>query len=141
MSRAAEIEIHAHGIYRPELFDASFIALSPDDEGRYALDMAALRELRLEKAPVVILAACGTVQSSPSLHEPFGLPAAFIGAGASVVLAADVDIPDTAGAFFEAVRRRIRSGAPPAVALRDERARWLADFPQEMWVQHVFIFE
>jgi hypothetical protein len=41
MPRATEIEIHAHGIYRPELFDAPFIALSPDAEGRYALDMSA----------------------------------------------------------------------------------------------------
>jgi tetratricopeptide (TPR) repeat protein len=141
MPRAAEIEIHAHGIFRPELFDAPFIALSMDDEGRYALDLSAIRELRLDKAPVVVLAACGTVRSGPMTHEPLGLPAAFIEAGASVVLAADVDIPDSAGAFFEAVRRRIRSGALPAVALRDERMRWAAASPQEAWVQHIFIFE
>ena len=141
MPRATEIEIHAHGIYRPELFDAPFIALSPDAEGRYALDMSAIRKVRLERAPVVVLAACGTVRSGPPLHEPFGLPAAFIEAGASAVLAADVAIPDSAGAFFEAVRRRIRSGALPAVALRDERAKWSAGSSQEAWVQHVFLFE
>jgi hypothetical protein len=141
MPGASEIEIHAHGIYRPELFDGPFIALSPDDQGRYGLDMSAIRQVRLEHAPVVVLAACGTVRSGPPLHAPFGLSAAFIEAGASAVLAADVAIPDSAGAFFEAVRRRIRSGALPAVALRDERAKWSAGSAQEAWVQHVFLFE
>jgi tetratricopeptide (TPR) repeat protein len=142
LPRAAEIEIHAHGIFRPELFDAPFIALSPDDGGGYALDMSAIQALRLDKAPVVILAACGTVRSDgPVMHEPFGLPAAFIAAGASVVLAADVDIPDSAGTFFDAVRRRIRSGTPSAVALRDERAQWSSGASQETWVEHIFVFE
>jgi hypothetical protein len=141
MPRASEIEIHAHGIYRPQLFDGPFIALTPDDQGRYGLDMSAIRGVRLEQAPVVVLAACGTVRSGPPLHAPFGLPAAFIDAGASAVLAADVAIPDSAGAFFEAVRRRIRAGALPAVALRDERAKWSAGSTQEAWVQHVFLFE
>ena len=139
MPRATEIEIHAHGIYRPELFDGPFIALSPDEQGAYALDTAAIGSLRLDKAPLVVLAACGTARSGRSMH--FGLPAAFIEAGASVVLAANVDIPDSAGAFFEAVRGRIRAGALPAVALRDERAKWSAGSAKEAWVHHVFIFE
>jgi len=142
MTEASEIEVHAHGLSRPKLFDTPFIALSAHAEGRYALTAEAIREHRLKQAPVVFLAACGAARRNPLSHEPpMGLPAAFIHAGASAVLAATVDIPDSAGAFFEAVAQRIRSGTAPAAALAAERARWLGASPQESWVRHVLIFE
>jgi hypothetical protein len=150
MEHAAEIEIHAHGIgrpgqvngmERPDPFDTAFIALTPDSAGHYALTTSEIRRRRLSQAPLVLLAACGTAQSGLASHQPSGLPAAFIEAGASAVLAASVDIPDSAGTFFASVRRRIREGVPPPVALRDERAAWLAVRPQEHWVKHVFVFD
>ncbi|MDY7228894.1 CHAT domain-containing protein [Hyalangium rubrum] len=142
MEQATEIEIHAHGLSRPELFDAPFVALTRGSDGQYALTAARLRQHPLKRAPVVFLAACGTASRNPLSHkQAFGLPDAFIEAGASAVLAATVEVPDTVGLFFEAVGRRIRDGAPPAVALGAERAAWLKTRPQERWVGDVLIFE
>jgi hypothetical protein len=62
-------------------------------------------------------------------------------AGARAVFAATVDLPDAqAGPFFNAVRARIRAGAAPSVALRDERLQWLQR-PGAEWVRQVLLFE
>jgi tetratricopeptide (TPR) repeat protein len=141
MARATEIEAHVHGVINLAVSDASFLVLSPEPAGRYALTADEVRERRLEGAPLVILAACRAAHTAPTLHEPFSLPGAFIQAGARTVLAATVDIPDTeAGAFFDAVRERIRSGQPAANALRDVRVRWLQDNPSS-WVRSVLVFD
>ncbi len=141
MARATEIEAHVHGVINLAVSDASFLVLSPEPGGRYALTADEVGERRLEGAPLVILAACRAAHTAPTLHEPFSLPGAFIQAGARTVLAATVDIPDTeAGAFFDAVRERIRSGQPAANALRDVRVRWLQDNPSS-WVRSVLVFD
>ncbi|MBZ4422426.1 CHAT domain-containing protein [Myxococcus sp. RHSTA-1-4] len=141
MVDASEVELHAHGSFSPEMSDASLVVLAPEVDGRYALSAAQVRELRLERAPLVLLATCSAARATPFLHESSSLPVAFIEAGAGTVLASTVDIPDTAGRFFEAVRERIRAGTPPAIALRDERRQWLAAAPSEDWVHSVLLFE
>ncbi|HLL81246.1 MAG TPA: CHAT domain-containing protein, partial [Longimicrobium sp.] len=146
MRSSTEIEVHAHGLLDPEISDASLLALSPDDSGRYALTAGELRQAALEGAPLVLLAACEAAHTAPQLHQPYSLPAAFLQAGARVVLAATVKIPDDeAPRFFDAVRARIRAGAPPAVAVRDERQAWLARQPaggtEHRWVEGVLVFE
>jgi cellulose synthase operon protein C len=93
MAEADEIEIHAHGLINPSLSDASLVVLSPEMDGHHALDASEVRRQRLRRAPVVLLAACGTARAAPFLHEPFSLPVAFIDAGARAVLASTVDIP------------------------------------------------
>lgn len=143
MRDATEIEIHAHGIMDPALSDASLVVLSPETSGRYALTADVVRQQTLTGAPMVFLAACsaGRAASTTTSHEPFSLPAAFIDAGARAVLASTVDIPDAAGRFFDGVRRRIREGAAPAVALRDERQRWLERDSRAGWTRHVILVE
>jgi hypothetical protein len=141
MAGASEVELHAHGAFSPELSDASLVVLAPEKDGRYALSAAQVRGLKLERAPLVLLATCGAARATPFLHESFSLPVAFIEAGAATVLASTVDIPDTAGRFFEAVRERIRAGTPPAIALRDERRRWLTADSAADWVHSVLLFE
>jgi hypothetical protein len=142
MSDATEIEIHAHGISDPALSDASLVVLSPEMNGRYALTADVVRQQRLAGAPLVFLAACSAGRlASSTTHEPFSLPAAFIDAGARAVLASTVDIPDAAGRFFDGVRQRIRAGAPPAVALKEERQKWLARDSRNGWTQHVLLVE
>ncbi|QSQ14393.1 CHAT domain-containing protein [Myxococcus landrumensis] len=141
MAEAREIEIHTHGIFSPELSDASLLVLAPEEDGRYALAASQVREQTLLGAPLVLLAACGAARSAPFLHEPVSLPVAFIEAGARTVLASTGDIPDTAGRFFESVRERIRAGTPPARALRDERLAWLAREPAATWPSQVLLFE
>lgn len=141
MADATEIELHAHGLINPEVADASLVVLSPEPDGRYALTAREVRGQKLRGAPVVILGACRAAHTAPFLHEPFSLPVAFVEAGARAVFAATVDLPDAeAGRFFEAVRSRIRAGAAPAAALRDERLQWLQR-PGSDWVRHVLLFE
>ncbi|WNG20659.1 CHAT domain-containing protein [Cystobacter fuscus] len=141
MADATEIEIHAHGLLNPEVSDASLVVLSPEPDGRYALTAREVRAQTLRGSPVVILAACRAAHTAPFLHESFSLPVAFVEAGARAVFAATVDLPDAeAGPFFESVRGRIRAGAAPSVALRDERQLWLQR-SHAPWVRDVLLFE
>ncbi len=141
MQDASEIELHAHGLVDLGRDDASFVVLSPETDERFALSAGDLRGTRLRGSPVVILAACRAAQVAPYLHEPWSLPLAFVSAGARAVLASPSPIGDAdAGRFFDAVRARIRAGARASVALRDERASWLARNPQS-WARDVLVFE
>ncbi|WP_164008327.1 CHAT domain-containing protein [Pyxidicoccus trucidator] len=142
MKAATEIEIHAHGLVDPTISDSSLVVLSPEGDGRYALTADAVREQKLSGAPLVFLAACSAGRmTSSAAYEPFSLPAAFIDAGARAVLASTVDIPDAAGRFFDGVRQRIRGGAKPAVALRDERQKWLTRDARASWTRHILLIE
>ncbi|MCY1043269.1 CHAT domain-containing protein [Corallococcus sp. bb12-1] len=141
LSTATEVEIHTHGVFSPELSDASLLVLSPEADGRYALTADQVRSRKLSGAPLVLLAACGAAHTAPFPHESFSLPVAFVEAGARAVLAATVAIPDTAGRFFDAVRERIRAGVLPSIALRDERRQWLSTSPDAGWVRDVLLFE
>ncbi|AEI68886.1 CHAT domain-containing protein [Corallococcus macrosporus] len=142
MRGATEVQVHAHGIIDPTVADASVLVLSPEAQGgRFALTTGDLKGQRLRGRPVVLLAACYAGHTSAYLHENFGLPLAFIEAGARAVLAATQEIPDDeAHAFFEPVLARIREGVPAAVALRDERQAWLRR-SASTWVQQVLLFE
>lgn len=130
---AAEIEFHVHGLVDLGVSDASFLALTPEADGRHALTAGELRETKLPARPLVILGACHAGQVAPYLHEAWSLPVALLEAGARAVIASPAPVDDReAGPFFAAVRARIRGGASPAVAVRDERvelgegARWAA---------------
>jgi hypothetical protein len=141
MGDATEIEIHAHGFVDAARSTASLIALSPDPSGRYALTAADLAGVSLRGRPVVLLGACHAARVAPSLHEAWSLPNAFVRAGARAVLASPAEIRDAeARPFFDAVLARVRAGASPAVALRDERVQWLARDPAS-WVGDVLSFE
>ncbi|WP_164020946.1 CHAT domain-containing protein [Pyxidicoccus trucidator] len=142
MRDATEVQVHAHGIIDPGVADASVLVLSPtSDTGRFALTTRDLRGQRLRGRPVVVLAACYAAHTSAYIHENLGLPLAFIESGARAVLAATQEIPDAeASAFFELVLARIRSGAPAAEALRDERQDWLRRHGST-WVRQVLLFE
>ncbi|QRK09340.1 CHAT domain-containing protein [Archangium violaceum] len=141
MPEATEIEIHAHGMLDQGLSDASLIVLAPEENGRFALTAHDVRQLRLAGAPLVLLATCGAARMSPVLHESYSLPASFVAAGARAVFAAASDIPDSASRFFGAVRDRIRAGAAPAIALRDERLLWREREGTADWLDTVLVFE
>jgi tetratricopeptide (TPR) repeat protein len=142
MVDAAEVELHAHGMTSPAVSDASLVVLAPDRDGSYALTADRVRATRLRRAPLVLLATCGGARTAPFPHEPFSLPVAFIEAGARAVLASSVDIPNSAGEFFEEVRERIRAGIRPSVALKEVRQRWQQE-PRDdgHWLPHVLLFE
>ena len=141
MENATEIELHAHGLVDLALADASFVVLSPDAEGAYALTAGEVKRRPLRGSPLVVLGACHAAPVAPSQKERWSLPAAFLQAGASAVLAAPALVPDgEAGPFFSAVRGRVRRGESPAVALRNERLAWLERQPGS-WVDQVLLFQ
>lgn len=136
---AGDIVVHAHGLV--DQANASYVALSPDAAGNYALTASAVRATRLAGHPLVILAACEAARAAPVLHERWSLPDAFIAAGANAVLASTGTIPDAeATVFFDAVRAKIHNGLPIAVALRDVRQQWIAERARD-WVRDIILFE
>jgi tetratricopeptide (TPR) repeat protein len=141
MTRATDIEFHAHGMVDRSLSGATVIALAPEYDGRFALTAEEIRGVRLEGAPMVLLGACSAARLPPLLHQTSSLPQAFIGSGARAVFAATVDIPNSAGRFFQAVRERIQAGVLPAQALREERQRKLREDPSAHWVSRVLLYE
>ncbi|WP_164007623.1 CHAT domain-containing protein [Pyxidicoccus trucidator] len=140
MQDATEVDLVAHGIVDGSS-SSSYLLLAPGQEDP-ELSVSRVRSATLRGAPFVVLAACHAAHTAYTLDSPFSLPASFIEAGARGVLAATVEIPDLeAAAFFNAVRERIRSGAPPALALRDERMRWLEQQRGAPWLDSVLLFE
>lgn len=158
LAEAAFVEVHSHGVVNsvtedlvatraPRAVeatgaDASFLMLSPESDGRYALTAAAIRQQPLHGRPIVILAACHAAATATYRHAAWSLPAAFIEAGARAVIAStDVIDDESAGTLFDDLRARIEQGASPAVALRDVRTRWLRAHPGAAWVRSLMIFE
>ncbi len=141
MQDATEIELHAHGLVNLAFSDASFVALSEEPDGSYALTASAVTATSLRGSPLVVLAACQAAQVAPYLHEAWSLPIAFVRAGASGVLASPAQVHDAdAGAFFDAVLARVRAGQSASTSLRDERMRWLRREPNS-WVSEVVLFQ
>jgi hypothetical protein len=138
---AGEVIVNAHGIVDAAQPDASYLALSPDPDGRFALTTGDVHKARFTNSPLVILAACRASQAAPVFHETWSLPAAFVYAGARAAIASAAPIPDgEAEAFFEAVRTRLHAGTTVAVAVRDARQQWLAEHRGD-WVRDVIVFE
>jgi hypothetical protein len=141
LEMATEVEIHAHGFVDLAVSDASLLIVSPDDQGRYALTARDIRRLKLHGHPIVVLAACDAARVASFDHEPWSLPLAFIAAGARAVFASPDPIGDAQAApFFDAVLARVRRGADPAIALRDERVAWLARGASP-WIRNVLVFD
>jgi cellulose synthase operon protein C len=141
MTEATDIDIQAHGVVDRALSDATVIALSPQQDGRYALTAEDLRRHHLNGAPLVTLGACSAARLAPILHQTSSLPQAFVASGARAVFAATTDIPNDAGAFFRSVRERIQSGVEPSQALRAERLEWHRKQPGMNWVDKVLLYQ
>ncbi len=144
MAGADEIDLHVHGIVDPAVTDASFLVLAPDAGGAFTLSVDDVRRAKLARRPVVLLAACHGADRSRAHYNTWGLPRAFLEAGARVVIAASAAVPDDeAGVFFDAVSDDIAAGVSPRVALRDQRNRWHSAHPEgaQGWVDDVLVFE
>jgi hypothetical protein len=140
MRDAREIDVVTHGIIN-DRSNASYLLLASEPGGA-ELRLPQVREASLRGAPFVVLAACHAAHTSYALHEPLSLPAAFIEAGARGVLAATEKIPDQeANAFFNAIRERMREGTDPALALRDERMKWLREGRLAEGFDSILLFE
>jgi CHAT domain-containing protein len=141
MASANQVELHTHGIVDPEISDMAALVLSGkkvEDSLLLASDVA---NLALRGRPGVVLGACAAAQRATYGALPRSLPMAFLRAGASWVIASPQPVEDfEAPAFFEGIWRRIRAGAAPAIALRDERsdARWSQ--ARSSWTRDVVLF-
>jgi CHAT domain-containing protein len=141
MVHAREIDLATHGKISPGS-DASYLLLARDVDGTDELHESRIRQTRLTGAPLVVLAACEAARGSTALHELASLPNAFLASGARAVIAATQKIPDEdSSTFFGAVRERIRAGASPSVAVRDERQQWLREGKGTDWINGVLVFE
>jgi hypothetical protein len=132
--------INAHGVTDANEPAAASLVLSPDpkQKGSYWLTADRVRQARLSRAPVIILAAChaGRVQVST---EPWSLASSFLLAGARAVIAPTTEIPDEdANVVFESIIGRMRSGASPEQAVASERE---ARGGRSPWLANVVVFQ
>jgi len=141
MRTASEIDLVTHGDLDLPVSSA-YLKLATE-HGQSTLTLPMLRDLQLQEAPFVVLAACRAAHTTYSAHEGSGFPTVLIEQGARGVLAATEEITDLeANQFFNAIRARIRQGTPPAIALRDERRKWLTKHPDKNhWLKSVLLFE
>jgi len=139
IGQARDVTIHAHGFAGEG--DASYLALSPDPKGQYALTAREVSHAKLASAPLVILAACESAKAAARFAARWSLPNAFLTAGARAVVAPTTAVPDQeAGPFFDQLRTRAAAGVPLAEVVRDLRKQWLADRKAD-WVRDVVVFE
>jgi hypothetical protein len=134
------VVINAHGITDANEPSAASLVLSPDPKlkGSYWLTAEKVRQARLSRAPVVILAAChaGRVQVST---EPWSLASSFLAAGARAVIAPTTEIPDKdANEVFESIVKRMQSGSSPEQAVAREREARGGKSP---WLASVVVFQ
>jgi hypothetical protein len=136
---ATILEIHAH-TDRVADSDAPALALSQGRTG-WAVTAETVRKMHLDHAPVVVLADCVGAVPARYIHTSWGLPASFLDAGASAVIAAISPIPDAAATvFFAGVVADIERGVPVTLAVARARAAALALDPNS-WARHVVVFE
>ncbi|HLL82632.1 MAG TPA: CHAT domain-containing protein, partial [Longimicrobium sp.] len=143
MVEATEIDLATHGLISP-VSDASYLVLAKESgpNGTDELRSRFIREAKLKGAPLVLLAACNAGRAAPVLREPVSLSNAFLEAGARAVISATKPIPDQeSSTFFAGLRERLRAGASPAAALRDERQVWMQQGRGTGWIESVLLFE
>lgn len=147
LRKASYVELHVHGVAAAASDDAmyaatgdaaTYLALSPEGDGRFALRAGDVRAARLAGAPIVVLAACRAAAVGPYLRQRWSLPDAFLAAGASAVVAADIAIPDaTARGVFDELHRRVAAGEPIEQAVAAVRATATGD---TAWATHLVVF-
>jgi hypothetical protein len=136
---ATILEIHAHTDRVPDS-DAPALALTEGRAG-WAVTAEAAREMRLDRAPIVILADCVGGVPARYNHTSWGLPAGFLDAGASAVIAALTPIPDAeATVFFAGIVADLERGVAATVAVARARAAALARDPVS-WARDIVVFE
>ncbi|HEY4238951.1 MAG TPA: CHAT domain-containing protein [Kofleriaceae bacterium] len=137
LSTATYAELHVHGLTSATDPDATYLALSPGADGKFALRADAVRAAHFSNGPIIVLASCRAGHVAPWLRMRASLPDAFLAAGASAVVAADIDIPDAAAAvIFTELHRRIDAGEPVWSAVAALRAM----SAQDSWIRHLMVF-
>ena len=126
MSEAALVHFAGHAIVNRDRPADSYLLLDAGADSM--ITGAAIAARRLARAPVVILAAC---DAGGGTEGPFGgfdsLAGAFLGAGASSVIAASWAVDDApTGMLMQLVHGALHAGASPPDALRHAQLQALA---------------
>jgi CHAT domain-containing protein len=113
--------IHYAGHARADQIAGNMLFSATAPGGDDVLTAANVAKLRLHRAPLVVLAACGTLRGKTEHIE--GMPSlarAFLSAGARSVIGTLWDIPDEQSAsFFRELHRRLKGDADAARALAE----------------------
>jgi tetratricopeptide (TPR) repeat protein len=145
MAEAAKhdaIHFSGHGFSDDEALTSSLLfARTATDDGR--MYMSDIARLRLPRAPLVVLAACGTLRGRASGVE--GMPSiarSFLEAGASTVVGTLADVNDEITArLLRAFHRHLAAGDSPADGLRKAQLEAIArggdDAREENWAPFV----
>ncbi len=126
---AAVIHIAGHTERRGRAGESELPFLGPRGSGLEYVSWREVVAMTLRSNPVVLLAACETLQRPPSPQTfALSLGGGFLAAGAPEVVGTLVPVADNdAQALFEDVHRQLRAGFAPAEALRRTQLRALAD--------------
>lgn len=136
---ASLLEFHVHTA-KHESSDAPALALSESASG-WALTAEQVGSWTLERHPIVLLADCSSAVPAKYDHVAWGLPAAFLRAGARAVVAPLVDIPDDeGGAFFAKIREELARDPDVVKTVARLRAEKIATHPTS-WVRYVVVFQ
>ncbi|HET8797098.1 MAG TPA: CHAT domain-containing protein [Thermoanaerobaculia bacterium] len=121
------IHFAGHGLSGDRSITAALL-FHGDGGGVATLGSADIAELRLRRAPLVVLSACGTLRGRVEGVE--GMPSlarSFLTAGASAVVGTLTDVDDELVAdLLTTFHRRIAAGVGPADALRDAQLEAIA---------------
>jgi CHAT domain-containing protein len=126
---AAVVHIAGHTERRGRAGESVLAFPGPHGKGLEYVSWRNLVAMPLRSRPVVVLAACETLQR-PRSPQTFALSlgGGFLAAGAPAVIGTLVPLADNdAQALFEDVHRQLRAGFSPAEALRRTQLRALAD--------------
>lgn len=121
------IHFAGHGLSDERSVTAALL-FHGDGGGVAPLGSADIAQLRLHRAPLVVLSACGTLRGRVEGVE--GMPSlarSFLAAGASAVVGTLTDVDDELVAdLLTTFHRRIAEGVPSADALRDAQLEAIA---------------
>ena len=131
--------IHYAGHARHALDAGGTMLMASTDDGRDLLTEAEIAAMHLDRAPLVVLAACGTLRGNSEHIE--GMPSiarAFLAAGAPAVAGTLWDVSDDDSArLFASFHKHLRTSRDPAKALamaqREELAGRQAAVHPSVW--------
>lgn len=136
VSQAETIHFAGHALTSEWTPEETFLVLKNADGAEERLDLREIAELKLERSPTVVLAACNTaVGRTTPLEGTMSAARAFLAAGASSVVATLWPVDDRqSAAFFVRLHEHLARGEAPAHALRNTQIESIrAGVPPSMW--------
>jgi CHAT domain-containing protein len=133
---AGMIHFSGHAVTSEQLPEDTFLALSSNIGGNARLDVRQVGAMKLDRAPVVVLAACSTARGRVTAFEGTASVArAFLAAGARSVVATLWPLDDErAESFFVRLHLRMRRGESADDALRETQIESIHNSePASMW--------